>query len=188
MVHFSIGIETVGCRLQIEPIRFQPAACIRLEICIYLRDMAEDLEFMMGKYAARIPGDRRFASNHLWLKPAGDRFRVGFTAYSVRLLQDVYFLNWSIDPDTRVRLKQEIGEIESSKAVSTLYAPCDGRIVLFNDKLLNDPSLINTDNYEGGWLYEFETSAEMLSPAQYVELLAAGWEKTQQMIKGQMNE
>jgi glycine cleavage system H protein len=150
--------------------------------------MADDLEFMMGKYAARIPGDRLFASNHLWLKPVGDRFRVGFTAYSVRLLQDVYFLNWSIDPDTRVKFKQEIGEIESSKAVSTLYAPCDGRIILFNEKLLNDPSLINTDNYEGGWLYDFETEAELLSPDRYVEHLAAGWEKTQQMIKGQMNE
>src|SRR5437867_2888405 len=108
--------------------------------------MADDLEFMMGKYAARIPGDRQYTSNHLWLKPAGSRFRVGFTAYSVRLLQDVYFLSWSIDPDTPVRLKQEIGEIESSKAVSSLYAPCDGRVAVFNEKLLNDPSLINTDN------------------------------------------
>ena|SRR5258708_1718842 len=150
--------------------------------------MHDDLEFMMGKYAARIPGDRRYTSNHLWLKPAGDRFRVGFTAYSVRLLQDVYFLNWSIDPDTRVRVKQEIGEVESSKAVSSLYAPCDGRVMVFNEKLLNDPSVINTDNYETGWLYEFETAGELLSPAAYVELLAAGWEKTQQMIKGQMNE
>jgi len=188
MVHFSIAIETIGNLSPTEKLRIRPAACIRSQICIYLRDMADDLEFMMGKYAARIPGDRRFASNHLWLRPAGETFRVGFTAYSVRLLQDVYFLNWSIDPDTRVRLKQEIGEIESSKAVSTLYAPCDGRIVLFNEKLLNDPSLINTDNYENGWLYEFETDAELLSPVQYVELLAAGWEKTQQMIKGQMNE
>jgi glycine cleavage system H protein len=150
--------------------------------------MADDLEFMMGKYAARIPGDRRYTSNHLWLKPAGDLYRAGFTAYSVRLLQDVYFLNWSIDPDTHVRYKQEIGEVESSKAVSSLYAPCDGRVVLFNERLLNDPSLINTDNYEAGWLYEFDTAAELLSPGDYVEFLAAGWEKTQQMIKGQMNE
>src|SRR5262245_41444175 len=116
--------------------------------------MAEDLEFMMGKYAARIPGDRCYTSNHLWMKPAGDLYRAGFTAYSVRLLQDVYFLNWSIDPDSPVRYKQEIGEVESSKAVSSLYAPCDGRVVVFNEKLLNDPSLINTDNYDAGWLYE----------------------------------
>jgi glycine cleavage system H protein len=150
--------------------------------------MADDLEFMMGKYAARIPGDCRYTANHLWMKAAEGSYRVGFTAYSVRLLQDVYFLNWSIDPDTPVRYKQEIGEVESSKAVSSLYAPCDGRVLVFNEKLLNDPSLINTDNYNAGWLYEFETTAELLSPAQYVDHLAAGWEKTQQMIKGQMNE
>jgi glycine cleavage system H protein len=124
----------------------------------------------------------------LWLKPEGGLYRVGFTAYSVRLLQDVYFLNWTIDPCTPVRLKQEIGEVESSKAVSSLYAPCDGLVTLFNEKLLNDPSLINTDNYGAGWLYEFESNAEMLSPGQYVDVLSAGWEKTQQMIKGQMNE
>lgn len=150
--------------------------------------MADDLEFMMGKFAARIPGDRRYSANHLWLKRDGDVFRVGFTAYSVRLLQDVYFLSWSIDPGTPVRTKQEIGEVESSKAVSSLYAPHDGRVGQFNEKPLNDPSVINTDNYETGWLYEFSTDAELLTPEQYVDLLTAGWEKTQQMIKGQMNE
>jgi len=124
----------------------------------------------------------------MWLKPTGSLYRVGFTAYSVRLLQDVYFLSWSIDPETSVRGKQEIGEVESSKAVSSLFAPCDGRVTAFNESLLNDPSMINTDGYESGWLYEFETSAELLSPAAYVDLVAAGWEKTQQLIKGQMNE
>jgi glycine cleavage system H protein len=150
--------------------------------------MPDDLVFMMGQYAARIPADRLYAENHLWLKPDGAVHRVGFTAYSVRLLQDVYFLSWSIDPDTNVRRKQEIGEIESSKAVSSLFAPCDGRVGRFNEQLLNDPSAINTDNYETGWLYEFETAVELLSPQQYVDLLAAGWENTQRMIKGQMNE
>ena len=150
--------------------------------------MADDLEFMMGKYAAKVPGDRFYAANHLWLKPSGECYRVGFTAYSVRLLQDVYFLSWNIDPDTNVRYKQELGEIESSKAVSSLYAPHDGFVGQFNDRPLHDPSVINTDPYNDGWLYEFATNAELLSPQQYVDLLAAGWEKTQQVIKGQMNE
>jgi glycine cleavage system H protein len=150
--------------------------------------MADDLVFMMGNYAAAVPVDRVYSENHLWLQPIAGRFRVGFTAYSVRLLQDVYFLSWNIDPDSTVRRKQEIGEIESSKAVSTLFAPSDGRIGAFNELLLNDPSAINTDGYGGGWLYEFETVAEWLSPEEYVKFLDAGWEKTQRMIKGQMNE
>ena len=154
-------------------------------------EMVDDLVFMMGQYAARVPGDRLYADNHLWLLPQPEEsglYRVGFTAYSVRLLQDVYFLSWSIDPGSAVRKKQEIGEIESSKAVSALYAPCDGRVLKFYEKLLNDPTPINTDGYGEGWLYELQTSVPMLDPAAYVQLLEAGWEKTQRMIKGQMNE
>lgn len=150
--------------------------------------MPDELVFMMGQYAARIPGDRSYAPNHLWLKPIDGGYQVGFTAYSVRLLQDVYFLEWSIDPDTRVRKKQSIGEIESSKALSTLYAPFEGRVIEFNEGLLSDPSAINTDGYGRGWLFTFETDAELLDPAAYVKLLEAGWEDTQRMIKGQINE
>jgi glycine cleavage system H protein len=149
--------------------------------------MADDLVFMMGQYEARIPSDRLFSKNHLWLKPDGDEFRVGFTAYSVRLLQDVFFLDWSIDPHTSVREKQEIGEIESSKALSTLHVPFDGRVIDFNEQLLDDPSGINTDGYGDGWLFTFETSATPMSPDEYLKLLDEGWEDTQRMLKGQVN-
>ena len=150
--------------------------------------MAEDLVFMMGKFAARIPRDRSYVESHLWLQPVGDSLRVGFTAYSVRLLQDVYFLSWSIDPQTRVRKKQELGEIESSKALSTLYAPRNGTVGEFNPQLLNDPSAINTDNYGAGWLYEFSTDDPLLTPEEYLQVLEQGWEDTQRMIKGQIND
>ena len=150
--------------------------------------MANDLIFMMGKYEARIPVDRLYSQNHLWLQPMTGVYRVGFTAYSVRLLQDVYFLSWNIDPHTAVSRKQEIGEIESSKAVSSLYTPVQGIVLQFNEQLLNDPSAINTDNYASGWLFDFQTDAELLSPEDYIKLLEAGWESTQRMIKGQMNE
>ena len=150
--------------------------------------MPDDLQFMMGKYAARIPGDRLYTESHLWLKPHAGVFQAGFTAYSVRLLQDVYFLTWSIDAQTRVKKKQEIGEIESSKAVSTLYSPCAGVVQEFNERLLQDPSAINVDNYEQGWLFTMQTDEELLSPEAYLEVLAAGWEATQRIIKGQLND
>lgn len=146
------------------------------------------LTFAMGKYEARIPTDRMYSENHLWLQGDGERFRVGFTAYSVRLLQDVYFLSWDVEAGTTVRKKQEIGEIESSKALSDLFAPYDGKITQFNPLLLDDPSFINSDGYDKGWLYEFETNADLLTAEQYVELLDSVWEKTQRVIKGQINE
>lgn len=150
--------------------------------------MSEPLVFMMGKFAARIPVDRSYFESHLWVVRNSENLRVGFTSYAVRLLQDVYFLDWQIDPDTTVKRKQAIGEIESSKAVSALYAPADGHVVRFNEALMKDPSLINADNYDRGWLYEFSTSQPLLSPEQYVKVLKAGWDETQRMLKNQFNE
>lgn len=148
----------------------------------------EDLVFMMGKYAARFPVDRKYVASHLWLVPHGEGYRVGLTAYAVRLLQDVYFLDWTIDPETSVRQKQEIGQIESSKAVSSLYAPLDGVITNLNSALMDDPSLINTDNYGAGWLYEFITQSAVLTPQEYLAHLEATWEGTQRLLKNEYNE
>jgi glycine cleavage system H protein len=149
--------------------------------------MSEDLVFMMGKFEARIPCDRKYSDSHLWLQPVEDAYRVGFTAYSVRLLQDVYFLEWSIDPNTGVTGKMEIGEIESSKALSTLYAPGAGHLTRFNENLLDDPTPINTDGYGAGWLYELRTDATFLTAEKYRAVLEAGWEDTQRLLKGQLN-
>lgn len=150
--------------------------------------MSDSLHFMMGQYRADIPSDRLYSPRHMWLQQSDDGvFKVGFTAYSVRLLQDVYFLEWSIDPDTTVRDRQEIGEVESSKAVSSIYSPCPGLITAFNELILNDPSAINADCYGDGWLFEISTDADLLQPADYIQVLEDGWEKTQRTIKGQMN-
>ncbi|MCA9041038.1 MAG: glycine cleavage system protein H [Planctomycetaceae bacterium] len=153
-----------------------------------MNDASDPLIFMMGQYEAIIPQDRVYSSNHLWLKELEpDLFRVGFTSYSVRLLQDVYFLEWRVEAPTSLRLKQEIGEIESSKALSTLYSPAEGELVQFNEHLLDDPTPINTDCYGTGWLYDLRTSAIMKRPSEYVAHLDEGWEKTQNMLKGQIN-
>ena len=156
--------------------------------------MPDDLIFMMGKYEARIPVDRLYADNHLWLQPIeGDvnQYKVGFTAYSVRLLQDVYFLEWMIEPQTAVKLRQEVGEIESSKALSSLYAPADGTLLKFNEELLDDPTAINTDCYNNGWLFTIEVTPEIATSFHnaeaYFNILDKGWDETQRHLKGQMN-
>jgi len=148
----------------------------------------DDLVFMMGKFEARVPRDRRYAQNHMWCQPLNGRHRFGFTAYAVRLLQDVYFLEWSVDAGTAVAFRREIGSIESSKAESALYAPMAGVIVEFNASLLSDPSAINLDNYGVGWLFELDGDARStLSPEEYVKFLDEGWEATQRTLKGQLH-
>src|SRR5689334_355561 len=102
--------------------------------------MSGSLTFMMGKFEAEFPTDRLYSKNHMWGERRDDCFRFGFTAYAVRLLQDVYFLDWAVDPGTALGERQEIGSIESKKAESSLYAPIAGKLVRFNEELLSDPS------------------------------------------------
>jgi len=150
--------------------------------------MSEPLTFLMGKHPAPVPGDLRYCKNHMWCRPGTSGPHVfGFTAYATRLMQDVYFLEWRIDPGF-VTLKQEIGFIETQKATSGLYAPVAGRIERFNADLLNDPSAINADNYGAGWLFEFtgEVNAT-LTAEQYFAFLGEAWPQTQRLIKGQIN-
>ena len=150
--------------------------------------MAESVTFMMGKFAAVLRADRRYARNHMWCLEGDGTLRFGFTTYAVRLMQDVYFLDWEVNAGDAVALKQKVGHIETSKAMSDLFAPVAGTLVRFNADLLNDPSAINVDNYGNGWLFEMstESEADLLSVQEYHDFLAAGWEKTQNMLKGHM--
>lgn len=149
-----------------------------------------DREFMMGEFRAVFPADRMYARNHMWALPHGDqRFRFGLTAYAVRLLQDVYFLDWTTEPPAPLKMRQEIGAIESKKAESDLYAPLAGTLTEINDAALDDPSIINLDCYGEAWLLEIESQAttELLSVDGYIEHLESAWEVAQRTIKGQAN-
>jgi glycine cleavage system H protein len=152
--------------------------------------MSGELVFMMGEFEARFPTDRRYAKNHMWAHPgAGNTFRFGFAAYAVRLLQDVYFLEWDHAANTPLKERQKIGFIESSKAESDLFSPISGTLTAINDELLSDPSAINTDKYGRGWLFEIEGSPDvLLTPEDYIAHLDSVWEVTQRTIKGQLNE
>ena len=167
--------------------------------------MAE-LTFMMGEFEALLPTDRFYCANHMWAQVVSDPadspalVRFGFTAYAVRLLQDVYFLDWEFDSPVQLSVGQEFGSIESKKAESSLYSPVAGKLVRFNETLMEDPSAINTDKHGDGWLFEMEVpelvlpsdsagqgSSGLLSPEAYVTLLDEVWVKTQRTIKGQLN-
>ena|SRR5437868_10874243 len=150
--------------------------------------MADSLTFMMGKYPAVLPGDRRYCRNHMWCQPVGGTLaRFGFTSYAVRLMQDVYFLDWQVNGGDTLQLKQAIGHIETSKATSDLFAPVGGTLIRFNEELLKDPSAINVDTYGAGWLFEMEAvGAETMDAGEYYRYLDTNWEKTQNLLKGHM--
>ena len=168
-----------------------------------------ELTFMMGEFEALLPTDRLYCANHMWAKVSSEAdsvalIRFGFTAYAVRLLQDVYFLDWEFDAPMELTAGKEFGSIESKKAESSLYSPVTGKLVQFNETLMEDPSAINTDKYGDGWLFEMEVAnldihsdlpsdhaeqgaAVLLQPEAYVTLLEEVWVKTQRLVKGQLN-
>lgn len=151
--------------------------------------MPDDVTFMMGKFAAKLPGELRYARNHMWCREVDGRLRFGFAAYAVRLMQDVYFLDWCVDEGANLALKQRIGNIETSKAVSDLFAPVAGTMAVINRDLLKDPSGINVDGYGAGWLFEMAANdAGLLDATEYSTFLNAEWEKAQRVIKGQINK
>ena len=152
--------------------------------------MPEPLTFLMGKFAALLPADLRYCRNHMWCRP-GDAgiHRFGFTAYAIRLMQDVYFLDWCVNVGDALAVKQQVGNIETSKAVSDLFSPIAGTLTAFNQEVLKDPSQINVDGYGRGWLFEMSGDlAGTLDAAGYRDFLAANWDQTQRILKGQMGE
>jgi glycine cleavage system H protein len=151
--------------------------------------MTSELVFMMGSFEARFPTDRLYAKNHMWAELREPMiYRCGLTAYAVRLLQDVYFLDLVVEANMPVKLRQEIGSIESKKAESSLYSPLAGQITVVNDHLLQDPTAINLDKYGAGWFFEVKSEdAALLSPNEYIEHLKVAWEVAQRTIKGQAN-
>lgn len=151
-----------------------------------------DFTFAMGEHNASFRGDRLYARNHMWAaKQSDDRWRFGLSEYAVRLLQDVYFLDWIVEPTQRLKHRMTIGAIESKKAESDLFSPIEGTMAAINDATIDDPSLINADPYGDGWLIEINSNISnpetLITPEQYAEHLTEAWEVAQRTIKGQAN-
>jgi len=153
--------------------------------------MSDSRTFMMGEFAATFPTDRLYAKNHMWAQATDNsRYRFGLTAYAVRLLQDVYFLDWIVDSGAMLTPRQNVGSIESKKAESDLYAPIAGLLTEINAEPLDDRSAINVEPYGAGWLLEIQPDgpADLLEPEAYMAQLASAWDVAQKTIKGQVNQ
>ena len=104
-----------------------------------------------------LPDHLRYSSDHEWLKPEGSRARIGITDYAQDSLGDVVFVQLPAVGDT-VAAGETIGEVESTKSVSDVYAPVSGSVVAVNDALVDSPQLLNDDPYGDGWICEIELS------------------------------
>jgi glycine cleavage system H protein len=118
-----------------------------------------------------VPDDLRYSSDHEWARTDGDRIRVGITDFAQDALGDVVFVDLPATGST-VDTGGLIGEVESTKSVSEIYAPVGGEVVAVNSGLADAPELMNSDPYGDGWICEIVPS----DPAAVDALLdAAGY-------------
>jgi glycine cleavage system H protein len=104
------------------------------------------------------PNDLRYSSDHEWAKSENDSVRVGVTDYAQDALGDVVFVDLP-KVGTAVSVGGVMGEVESTKSVSEIYAPVSGTIAAVNDALTSSPELVNSDPYGAGWICEIATTS-----------------------------
>lgn len=106
-----------------------------------------------------IPSDLKYARSHEWMRVEDDGVVIGITHYAQDQLGEVVFVEL---PDTEVAFDagDEIGTLESVKAVSEFLAPIAGEVIEVNEKLEDSPNLVNEDPYGNGWLVKMSGSAE----------------------------
>jgi glycine cleavage system H protein len=122
-----------------------------------------------------IPPDLKYTQDHEWARQQGGNIVVGVTAHAQEALGDVVYVELPKVGSTITAGKQ-FGVIESTKAVSELYAPITGKVVKVNEALSDKPDTVNMDPYGGGWIIEVEPSdskqlAGLLDATAYAELL-----------------
>ena len=101
-----------------------------------------------------IPEDLRYTAEHEWVASDGSGpVRVGITHYAQDALGDIVYVQLP-DEGTAVQAGESMGEIESTKSVSEIYAPISGTVVARNATLADEPELINAEPYAAGWLVE----------------------------------
>lgn len=105
----------------------------------------------------QIPEDLKYSSDHEWARANGDVVRVGITDYAQDALGDVVFVELP-KVGSVVSVAGVIGEVESTKSVSEIYAPVSGTISAVNESLATSPESINNDPYGEGWICEIATT------------------------------
>ena len=122
------------------------------------------------------PKELKYTKDHEWLRIEGDNICVGITEFAQGELGDIVFVD--VDTQGEVLEKEEVfGSVEAVKTVSDLFMPINGAILAFNEKLEDEPELINSDPYGQGWIIKVAISDvteldELLDASEYKELVA----------------
>ena len=121
------------------------------------------------------PKELKYSKDHEWLRVEGGNAYIGITEFAQGELGDIVFVD--VDTEGEDLEKEEVfGSIEAVKTVSDLFMPIKGEVLSFNDKLEDEPELINTDPYGEGWVIKIAISDiteldKLLDASAYQELV-----------------
>ena len=107
-----------------------------------------------------IPAELRYSSDHEWAQATGEVIRVGITDYAQDALGDVVFVDLP-KVGAVVTAGGSLGEVESTKSVSEIYAPVAGTVTAVNEALSASPELINSAPYGEGWICEITVTSSV---------------------------
>jgi glycine cleavage system H protein len=122
-----------------------------------------------------VPENLRYTEEHEWLSNASGVTKVGITDFAQDALGDIVYVQLP-SLGANISAGSVCGEVESTKSVSEIYAPVSGSVSAINERLAVEPELINSDPYEGGWLFEVEIQGSpegLLSPEEYRKAIGA---------------
>ncbi|WP_338700759.1 glycine cleavage system protein GcvH [Streptomyces sp. Q6] len=118
------------------------------------------------------PQQLRYSKEHEWLSAVEDGVAtVGITEHAANALGDIVFVQLPEVGDT-LTAGETCGELESTKSVSDLYSPVSGEVVEANQDVVDDPALVNSAPFEGGWLFKVRLADEpkdLLTADEYTE-------------------
>jgi glycine cleavage system H protein len=118
-------------------------------------DPLNTLAYRRARFTTRLPLDRLYTVSHYWLlQVAPGTWRIGLTKFATRMLGDLVEINFSLATGDPLALGQTIGSIEGFKAISDLFGVAAGSFAGGNPALQDDPTLVDCDPYDQGWLYE----------------------------------
>ncbi|MEB3773545.1 MAG: glycine cleavage system protein GcvH [Desulfurococcales archaeon] len=116
--------------------------------------------------------DLRYTDTDEWVRIEDGVATVGITDYAQKKLRDIVSVEL---PEERAYKRGEVAAVvESIKATGEVYAPLDGEVVEVNERLLDEPELVNADPYGDGWIFKMKPSnpaqvEDLLSPEAYIE-------------------
>jgi glycine cleavage system H protein len=123
---------------------------------------------------SNIPDDLSYTKEHEWVAGLDDGITVtvGITAYAAEALGDVVYVQLP-EVGATVAAGDSVGEVESTKSVSEIYAPLGGEVVEVNQAVVDKPDLVNSDPYGEGWMFRVRVEGDpedLLSAEEYTAL------------------